>query len=46
MSQTATPEAARAHARAQAAHLPAWDQATIPATDAVDLPDGRRSGRP
>jgi urea carboxylase-associated protein 2 len=39
MSQTATPEAARAHARAQAATT-TWDQATIPATDAVDLPEG------
>ena len=39
MSQTATPEAARAHARAQAA-TSTWDQATIPATAAVDLPEG------
>src|SRR6476619_6435146 len=40
MSQTATPEEARAHARAQAAATSTWDQATIPATDAVDLPAG------
>jgi uncharacterized protein len=37
MSQTATPEEARAHARAQAA-TSTWDQATIPARDARDLP--------
>jgi urea carboxylase-associated protein 2 len=39
MSQTATPEAARAHARAQAATT-TWDQPTIPATAAVELPEG------
>jgi urea carboxylase-associated protein 2 len=39
MSQTATPEEARAHARAQAA-TSTWDQPTIPATDAADLPQG------
>jgi urea carboxylase-associated protein 2 len=39
MSQTATPEEARAHARAQAA-TSTWDQATIPARAATDLPEG------
>jgi urea carboxylase-associated protein 2 len=38
MSQTATPESARAHARAQAG-TSTWDQPTIPATAAVDLPE-------
>jgi urea carboxylase-associated protein 2 len=39
MSGTATPDEARAHARAQAA-ASTWDQATIPASAATDLPDG------
>jgi urea carboxylase-associated protein 2 len=39
MSGTATPDEARAHARAQAAGS-TWDQATIPAFTATDLPDG------
>jgi urea carboxylase-associated protein 2 len=44
MSQTATPEEARAHARAQAARS-TWDQPTIPATDATDLPESVDSAR-
>ena len=44
MSQTATPGDARAHARAQAPtsglETGAWDQATIPAFAAADLPAG------
>ncbi len=44
MSETATPEEARAHARAQAA-ASTWDQATIPATAAVDLPAGVDAAR-
>ncbi|MCU1457223.1 MAG: hypothetical protein JWL73_1315 [Actinomycetia bacterium] len=43
MSETATPEEARAHARSQAA-VSTWDQATIPATAATDLPEGVEAG--
>jgi uncharacterized protein len=39
MSRTATPEEARGHARAQAT-ASTWDQPTIPATEATDLPAG------
>jgi urea carboxylase-associated protein 2 len=39
MSETSTPEEARAHARAQA-EASTWDQPTIPPTSAVDLPGG------